>query len=188
MAPEVTTVSRPSIRVPPARVKSEVNVLAPVRASTPVPVLVRLFMAASCAIGALMIRPVAARPALTLMTGSAEPKRSWVPETTGTVTVDWLVAVMATVSLRVSEASTATVGLAMAPSLSKVRPRSTFVPTRVRLPPPSRVTFAVGEIWPALVTMVTALLVAEASPVMTRSPGTAMMPAGAVSWSVPALT
>ena len=164
------------------------NVLAPVRARTPVPVLVRLFIAASCVIGALIVRPVAARPALTLMTGSAEPKLSAVPEMTGTVTVDWLVAVMAAVSLRVSESPTATVGLAMAPSLSKVRPRSTLMPTRVRLPPPRRVTFAVGEIWPALVTMVTVLLLAEARPVMTRSPGTAMKPAGAVSWSVPALT
>ena len=187
IAPEATTLSAPSMSVPAAKVSPVVKVLCPLRARTPAPDFVRLSIEAFWVIGALMISPVAARPALTVMTGLFEPKSRAVPEMTGTLTGDWFVAVMAAVWLRVSEAA-ATVGLAMAPSLSKVRPLRVLVPTKVRLPPPRRVTFAVAAIWPALVTIVTALLVPDASPVMTRSPGTAMMPAGAVRLSVPALT
>ena len=162
----------PSMRAPAARVKSEAKVLWPLRARRPAPDLVSESIAAFWVIGALMVRPVAARPALTVRTGLALLNCREVPLMTGTETVDWLEAVTALVSERIRDVPTASVGLDIAPSLSKVTVRNVFVPTSVRLPPPRRLTLAVEAIWPSFVCMTTEVLVPDAMPVTTRSPGT----------------
>ena len=53
---------------------------------------------------------------------------------------------------------------------------SVFVPTRVSVPPPLMVMLEVGAIWPALVTMTSAVFVAEFTPLMTTSPFRITMP------------
>ena len=126
------------------------------------PVLVSEFIAAFCRIGALMSRPVAARPASTLMVGAPTANSSAVPETTGTVTGDWFDAWMAAASVRMSFVAVATVGLDIAPSLVKVSERRVLVPKRFSVPPPTSVMRALGEIWPSLAFIVTVLFVAEA--------------------------
>ena len=187
-APKVSVEFAASIRVPLARVKSVLKVLWPLKARTPVPVLVRLSIAAFWVIGALMVRPVWARPAATLMTGfSAENWRA-VPLMVGTVTVDWLTAVTAEVSVSTSLPPTARVGLAIAPSLSKTTERRSLLPTSVRLAPPRRVTAEVFAICPALVCIVTLELSPLARPVITRSPGIMMKPGAAARLTVPPLT
>ena len=78
----------PSINAPAFRLKGELKVLAPLKASTPVPCLVKVSIPALCKIGALMTRPVAAKPAWTVSTGSLALNSREVPEMTGTETGD----------------------------------------------------------------------------------------------------
>ena len=64
----------------------------------------------------------------------------------GTVTGDWLVAVMALRALRVSFAPPATSGLLMAPSLRNVSDAKVLLPARLSVPPPMKLTLEVGKI------------------------------------------
>ena len=176
----------PNISAPPARVKSVVKVLWPLRARTPEPALVNVDMPTFWVITEVIVRPVSARPALTVMTAGALNSRG--AEMFGTETGDWLVAVMALTSVRISFAPPATSGLLIAPSLRKVSDARVLLPARLSVPPPMRLTLEAGLIWPSLVTIVTVELVAEARPLITRFPGMTRKPAEALRFNVPALT